>query len=321
MTADGEAFENRLRKRARHLDAWARREGVTAYRLFDRDIPGWHFAIDRYADWLVVHEYPWKPGDALHGARRDELLAALPALLDVPASRTVVKVHARHRWGESQYGRAGGSRKLVVAEGRLRFEVDLGPRLDTGLFLDHRRTRALVGKLAAGRRVLNLFSYTGAFSVYAGAGGAREVTSVDLSRTYLDWLGRNLALNGLGGPPQRQVAADARTFLREAGRGRYDLVVLDPPSHSASRRAGSDFEVQRDHRALVEAALGCLAPGGVLIFSCNLRDFTLDPALAPSRPVELTPGSLPEDFRGQRPHRAWRFDTRAGGVHGIAGSR
>ncbi|MHB8418179.1 MAG: class I SAM-dependent methyltransferase [Myxococcales bacterium] len=299
-------LEDRLKKRSRHLARWAARERVTAYRLFDRDIPSYHFAVDRYGDWAVVHEYPWKEGDRLHQARRAELLAALASSCDLPADRVVFKVHRRHPWGESQYGKGEGERRLEVVEDRLRFEVDLGPRLDTGLFLDHRRTRAIVRGLASGKRFLNLFCYTGSFTVYAAAGGARSTTSVDLSRGYLDWAKRNLALNGLAGPAHRFVQADASRWLDEGGDERFDLVVLDPPPFSASGRMARAFEVQRDHRELIERTRRRVAPGGALFFSTSYQGFELDPSL---RAAELTPGSLPEDFKGKHPHRCWRFDS------------
>ncbi len=296
-------IEDRLRKRARHLARWAAREGVTAYRLFDRDIPGYHFAVDRYADWVVVHEYPWKEGDRLHEMRKAELVAALPAACGLPAGQLVFKLHERHRWGESQYRKGGGERRLEVVENGLRFEVDLGPRLDTGLFLDHRRTRSMVRELARGRRFLNLFCYTGSFTVYAAAGGAGATTSVDLSRTYLDWARRNLEANGLDGPQHRFVQADVLGWLD--GDERFDLAVLDPPPFSRSERMARAFEIQRDHRDLVERTLRRLAPGGTLFFSTSYQGFELDPSL---RATELTPKSLPEDFEGKRPHRCWRFD-------------
>lgn len=305
------ALVDRLVKRARHLDRWALRLGITAYRLYDRDVPGYHFALDRCGEWLVVHEYPWGETDRLQLARREELRLALTGPLAVPAERTVWKTHVRHRWGESQYERGGESRRVQVSEGDLSFELDLGAYLDTGLFLDHRGTRALVRKLAPGRRFLNLFCYTGSFTVYAAAGGAAETTSVDLSAPYLAWAERNLTLNGLSGPRQRSVRADAIQWMADAAaRGeRYDLAVLDPPSRSDSKRMARGFEIQRDQRELLTLALRLIEPGGTLIFSTNFGPFELDPAPFGGRePAELTPHSLPEDFKGKRPHRAWRFD-------------
>jgi 23S rRNA (cytosine1962-C5)-methyltransferase len=302
------ALVNRLEKRARHLEKWAAREGVTAYRVFDRDIPSYHFAVDRYGDWVAVHEYPWKEGDTRHEARRAELLAALPAALRIDPTHVVIKVHSRHRWGESQYEKGEGHRLLEVREGSLRFEVDLGPYLDTGLFLDHRRTRALVREQASGRRVLNLFCYTGSFTVYAAAGGVASTTSVDLSQSYLDWLQRNLQLNGLAGSKHERVRADALQWLPAAAKAgrRFDLIVLDPPSHSGSKRMQKSFEIQRDHPRLLAETAELLAPGGTLIFSTNYQKFELDPRGLESLSVqELTPASLPEDFKGKHPHRTF----------------
>ena len=300
-------------KRDRHLARWAKRQGLTAFRIYDRDIPGYHFAVDRYGDWVVIHEYPWSETDGgRHEARRGELRAALEGPLAVPAERTLWKLHARHRWGESQYEKgAAESRKIRVREGGLEFEVDLGPYLDAGLFLDHRGTRALVRDLAPGRRFLNLFAYTGSFTVYAAAGGAAQTTSVDLSATYLAWAERNLALNALGGPRNRIVRADALAWMAEAGAAgeRFGLVILDPPSQSRSKRMDRGFEVQRDQGALLSLARELLEPGGVLLFSTNFGPFALDPApLAGLSVVEHTPRSLPEDCKGKRPHRCWRIE-------------
>jgi 23S rRNA (cytosine1962-C5)-methyltransferase len=301
----------RLRKRARHLDRWARRAGVTAYRLFDRDVPGYHFAIDRYADWLWVSEFPWSKGseeDRLHLPRREELLALLPEILGVPAERTVVSTHERHRWGESQYERRGEGQTLLVREGELRFEVNLGGYLDSGVFLDHRATRARVRAQARGTRFLNLFSYTGSFTVYAAAGGARSSVSVDLSKGYLAWAARNLAHNALTADRHRLVRQDVAGFLAQAaGTGElFDLVVCDPPPSSFSKAASASFEVQRDHPRLLEAVRAVLAPRGQLYFSSSLRGFELDPKpLAGLSVREITPASLPPDFHGTLPHRCW----------------
>jgi 23S rRNA (cytosine1962-C5)-methyltransferase len=312
QTSTESALAGRLRKRAKHLDRWARRAHLTAYRIFDRDIPGYHFAVDRYADWLWVSEYPWSPGteeDRLHTPRRKELLALLPEILGVPAERTVISTHQRQRWGETQYeprGEAGQT--LVVQEGDLRFEVNLGAHLDTGLFLDHRNTRARVRDEARGKRFLNLFAYTGSFTVYAAAGGAATSVSVDASRTYLDWAQRNLALNKLGDTRHRLLRQDVEAFLGEAaaGKQRFDLVVCDPPPRS--KVAGSSFEIQRNQARLLRLVRAVLAPGGHLYFSSNLRGFTLDESPLQGMSVhEITPGSLPPDFHGKLPHRCWRI--------------
>jgi 23S rRNA (cytosine1962-C5)-methyltransferase len=190
----------------------------------------------------------------------------------------------------------------------MRFIVNLSDRLDTGLFLDHRNTRARVREESGGKRVLNLFAYTGSFTVAAATGGALATTSVDLSATYLDWAERNLTLNGARGDAHALVRADCLRWLDEA-RAQWDLVVLDPPPHSTSKAMRGDFNVQRDHRRLLERTLGLLAPGGVLYFSTNYKGFRLEPDGLPARFEELTPRSLPQDIHQRDAHRCWRIES------------
>lgn len=306
--ADTSALANRLKKNARHLERWARRGGLEAYRLYDRDIPEFPYAVDRYGDWLHVQLFDGKR--ALTDTERDAHLHAIAHALQCPRERTVLK-HRRRQRGTAQYERlAGDAESFTVMEYGLRFEVNLQRYLDTGLFLDHRETRRLVREQARGKRVLNLFAYTGSFSVYAGAGGARRVVSVDLSHTYQDWTWRNLALNGLDDRMVQQlVCADVLKFLREtvAGTERYDLIVLDPPSFSNSKRMRATFDVQRDQVALLNAALALLAPRGTLYFSTNRQGFTLDADLAERWTFsELGRETQAEDFRRRRAHRCWR---------------
>ncbi len=293
----------RLRKRQRHLKRWAAREGVTAYRLFDRDLPGYHFAVDRYERHAVVAEYPWKAGDALHLRRRDELMVALETECGLEAKDVVLKSHERQGQGKGQYERAGADLKAVVREGPLRFEVNLGPYLDVGLFLDHRVTRRWVRERSSGKRVLNLFAYTGAFTVAAAVGGASRTVSVDLSRRYLDWARRNLDLNHVSGAHEL-LESDVLAFVRGGPRERYDLIICDPPPSSTSSRARG-FEIQRHHEGLLLDLAGWLTDQGAILFSSNLGGFTLSPKI-PERlnPRELTAELLPEDFRIS-PHRTW----------------
>ena len=290
---------NRLKKRQRHLQRWARRAGVSCYRLYDRDIPEVPLIVDWYEGRLHVSERA-HPEEADHvGTWVDAAAAAL----GVPAERVFVKRRERQR-GTQQYVRvAQAGAVFEVGEGGLRFRVNLSDYVDTGLFLDHRITRALVRDESRGRRVLNLYAYTGAFSVYAAAGGARSVTSVDLSNTYLDWARENMALNGLSGTYER---ADVLAYLEAPGE-RFDLIVLDPPTFSNSKRTEGVLDIQRDHPALLRAAIARLRPGGVLYFSCNRKRFSLEldaPGL-----VEITDRTVPEDFARSRPHRCWRLSV------------
>jgi len=303
----------RLRKRHRHLSRWAAREGLTAYRLFDRDLPGYHFAVDRYDRYAVIAEYPWNAGDALdaqHRRRREELIAALASECSVSGSDVLLKTHQRQVLGKSQYQREGADLLVVVHEGPLRFEVNLGPHVDVGLFLDHRVTRRWLRNRSAGKRVLNLFSYTGAFTVAAAVGGASRTISVDLSRRTLDWAKRNLELNQISGQ-HSLVESDVTAFVRNGTGERFDLIICDPPPSSTSSRA-QRFEIQRHHEGLLLDLAEWLTEEGAILFSSNLGGFALSPRVLDRLPGrELTPGSLPEDCQASAgstmrlPHRAW----------------
>ena len=308
-------FENRLRGNARHFRKWARARGLTAFRVYDRDIPEYPYAVDLYGDRVHLVEYPRRRALKAGGLeeQRSEVLAAVTAVLEVSPEHIHVKTHLPQPWGRSQYGRVGqGSERLVVEEQGLKFWVNLGDYLDTGLFMDHRLTRARVRDEARGRSFLNLFCYTGAFTVYAAAGGASRTLSVDLSNTYLDWAEENLALNGLSDARHTLLRADAMAWVRDQRQSpeeRFDLVVCDPPSFSTSKRMQGTFNVQRDHVRLLEGIRELLSPGGVLYFSTNFLGFEPKDAATRGyeRVEELTPGSIPEDFQRKEIHRCWRL--------------
>jgi 23S rRNA (cytosine1962-C5)-methyltransferase len=301
-TSDATPLVNRLKKNARHLAKWARREGLEAYRLYDRDIPEFPYAIDRYGDWLHVQLFEGKR--PFSDTDITAHLAAIAEAMAMPQDHVVLKLRRRQR-GSSQYEKLNlQGPSFTVSERGLKFEVNLHRYLDTGLFLDHRDTRRLVGEQAAGKRFLNLFAYTGSFTVYAAAGGASRTVTVDMSKTYQAWSWRNLAL----------IASDVFAYLDDAARGgaRFDLIVLDPPSFSNSKRMAGSFDVQRDHPALLQATLALLAPGGTLYFSNNRQGFKLDPSLSDRWPfTEITRETVPEDFKRRQPHRCWRAQAPA----------
>jgi 23S rRNA G2069 N7-methylase RlmK/C1962 C5-methylase RlmI len=311
LTDAASALRGRLEKRQRHLARWAAREGTDAYRLFDRDIPGWHFAVDRYGDYAVIAEYPWKAGEPRHLERREALLHALGEVCGLPRSHLVLKEHLRAKPDRVRYERREGDLRIVVKEGPLRFEVNLAPYLDVGLFLDQRTVRRWVRERCKGRSVANLFCYTGSFTVAAAVGQASRTLSIDLSKSYLAWAKRNLELNGVAAGPRHELReADVLAQVEVEPKERFDLVICDPPPQSVSKRARR-FDVQRDHERLLLALETWLAPGGALYFACNLGGFQLsDGVKAKLGGVELTPGSLPEDFRGRPSHRAWLFGAR-----------
>ena len=313
------AFRNRLAKSARHWGKWARRRGFGAYRVYDRDLPEFPLAIDCYVpeDSVLpprVHlqeiDTGWEQTEREHAAWVAAARAAAAAALGMSPA-TIAFKERRKRHGREQHTKTGAAGSdFAIVEGGLRFIVNLEAYLDTGLFLDHRALRAMVRERAAGRRMLNLFAYTGSFTVYAAAGGATATDTVDLSNTYLDWAARNFAANGMDPRSNTLIRADVLAWLDAAhaeGR-RYGLIVLDPPAFSNSKAMAGVLDIQRDHVALVRAARALLDPGGELYFSTNLRTFRLDPALAGDPAcVDITPQTLPEDFRDRRVHHAFRI--------------
>ncbi len=332
-----EFFRNRLAKNERQLRRWARKEGIAALRLYDRDIPEVPLSVDRYLGFppgaaasgeplaalvLALYERPYEKEEAEEEAWLGLMAAEAAGALGIDPASVFIKTRRRQR-GLGQYERLGAGEKeeaagsaaseLWVEEGGLSFLVKLADYLDTGLFLDHRPTRALVRAEAAGRDVLNLFSYTGSFSVYAAAGGARSVTSVDLSRTYLAWAGRNLERNGFDPSACPLLRADVPAFLAEARRSgrRWGLIVADPPTFSNSKMTEADFDVNRDWPALLEACASLLEPGGRLYFSTNSRRLRWEGERCPLPWEDISEASLPPDFRDRKIHRCWRLSAPA----------
>ena len=284
---------NRVHKTFRRLHPGFERQRIGVFRLYDRDIPEIRAAIDWYEGHLVVAEYE---REQTRGAPFLATMArAAGEALSVPAERIHLKVR---RSGEKYARLSRHGARIVVRERDLRFGVNLDDYIDTGLFADHRDTRVRVREEARGASFLNLFAYTGSFTCAAAKGGARETTSVDGSRTYLDWARDNLALNGQSGELLRAPVED---FLRGAGARRWTLCVLDPPSHSD--HGGRVFDVLRDHRALIDRVLEVLAPQGVLWFATSHQRFV--PALAGLRYTEED--TVPPDYRNRAVHRAFRI--------------
>ncbi len=312
IRAEAEGFANRLRKRAKHVGRWAKRQGVTCYRIYDADLPEYAVAVDRYEDFVHVQEYapPATVDPALAAQRLADVMATVPAVLDVPADHVFVKVRKRQK-GRSQYRKIGeGGVFHEVREGGHRFLVNFEDYLDTGLFLDHRLVRVKIQSLAKNRRFLNLFCYTASATVYAAKGGAVETTSVDRSGTYLGWARRNLALNGLSERKNRIVRADARSFLAETSE-QWDLIFVDPPTFSNTKSGDPPFDVQRDHADLLTAAAKHLSANGVILFSTNLRRFKLDEDVlgaAGFQVEDISAQTLPEDFqRSPRIHKVFEL--------------
>jgi 23S rRNA (cytosine1962-C5)-methyltransferase len=302
-----EAFRNRLSKMQKHISKWARRQEISCFRVYDDDMPDFPLAIDRYEDIAHVAEYArphgMEPDD--HAAWLDGSIAVISEVMDIHPERIYVKFRQRQQ-GLKQYERfARVGAEYIVRENGLRFIINPADYLDTGLFLDHRNTRQMVREAAEGKRVLNLFAYTGSFSVYAAAGHATQTLTIDMSATYLKWADRNLGLNGFSNDSHQLLQADVLEWLRAGTQERWDIIVLDPPTFSNSKRMHGTLDVQRDHAWLLHKTRQLLAPGGQLYFSTNFRNFKIDAALQTSNLQDITAQTVPNDFRNKRIHKCF----------------
>ena len=319
LSPGAEMFANRLRKNLRTLGKWARRNDITCYRLYDADMPEYSLAVDLYQGerlWVHAQEYraPATVDPVRAAARLQEALSALPVVLDIPAGQVFYKMRERQK-GAAQYQRLGQAGEFhAVQEGPCTFLVNFTDYLDTGLFLDHRPTRKLIRDLSPGRRFLNLFAYTATATVHAAAGGASSTLSVDMSNTYLEWARRNLDRNGCGGSGHKLLQADCLEWLEINRYERYDLIFLDPPTFSNSKRMAGSFDVQRDHGDLIDRAARLLTPDGILLFSTNARRFELQiDAGSRLEAQDISAATIPPDFeRNHRIHQCWRLTRRHG---------
>lgn len=309
-----EPFRNRLTKNYRHFGKWARRQGISCFRLYDNDIPGTPLAVDLYEEIAHIAEYSRD-----HGMEPDEhadwladCVTVTSEVLDIHPDRIFIKYRQRQK-GMRQYERfARSGAEYIVHEDGLNFMIRPADYLDVGLFLDHRNTRKMVRTESPGKRVLNLFAYTGSFSVYAAAGGAQSTLTVDMSNTYLQWADRNLSLNGFQSGNHRLLQADITGWLRENHREQFDLIVLDPPTFSNSKRMDGTLDTQRDHVWLLNSVLQLCAPGGVVYFSNNYRKFQLDTAnIRAANIQDITAKTIPEDFRNKKIHQCYRLEKGA----------
>tara|TARA_R110002096_G_scaffold436038_2_gene665829 strand:- start:95788 stop:96774 length:987 start_codon:yes stop_codon:yes gene_type:complete len=314
LASQGEMLCNRVKKNLKRLRKWSKREEVTCYRLYDRDIPEIPLVLDWYEGRLHVAEFQRKhASEDCGGEAWMKTVVALTAVeLQVDASNIFYKVRDRQR-GQKQYqARGADHNRLEVSESGHRFLVNLVDYLDTGLFLDHRRTRRMVAAESKDKSVLNLFCYTGSFSVYAGAAGASNTLGVDLSATYLEWARANLTLNGLDPERNRMRRGDVAEVLKDLAHSgeRFDVAVVDPPTFSNSKRMEGVFDVQRDHVQLLKLVNAVLAPKANVYFSTNHRKFTfeLDALESMFTIEEISAKTLPEDFRDKKIHRCWKLE-------------
>jgi 23S rRNA (cytosine1962-C5)-methyltransferase len=300
-------FENRLTRVNRHISRQASRLGVTCYRIYDHDLPEFPLCIDRYEQRLHIAEYRRRHGMDEEGHARwmKDSLQVIAEVLQTSRSDMFYKERKRKSSRLEQYEKqASLGNYFEVKEAGLDFRVNLSDYLDTGLFLDHRITRSLVKAAASGKRVLNLFCYTGAFTVYALSGGAALVDSVDLSNTYLGWAEENLKINHLsGGGAHRFIRTDVMRYLPDIPKASYDLIILDPPTFSNSKGMVASMDVQQDHAVLINQSLRLLSPGGTLYFSTNKSDFILQrDQIQATTITDITAETIPFDFSKKQPH-------------------
>ena len=305
-------FYNRLLKVYKHRSKQAKRMGIECYRLYDKDLPEFPVMIDVYGNKICLSEYRAKHHltDQEHATWLDATIKIIAEVLKVSEDEVYTKERKRKEDRLSQYQKTAEEKLFFdVQENGLKFLVNLSDYLDTGLFLDHRITRKMVMEEAKGKKVLNLFAYTGSFSVYAAAGGAEEVTTVDLSNTYIDWARRNFEINLFTNTRKYKFeVADVKQYLQTLMPNTFDLVVMDPPTFSNSKKMKDILDIQRDHADLINYVLIAMKPGGILYFSTNARKFELDEKnITASVIKDITRGTTPFDFEGKLLRWCWRM--------------
>ena len=315
LSEEAKMLFNRLQKNQRRLKGWLKKSGISCYRLYDADIPEYAAAIDIYEQRIYVQEYAAPSTIETHVAKQrfDTIKRAVKEFASDRFEKVYYKERRRQK-GDAQYQRLNdeSSESIVVNEGRARLEVNLSDYLDTGLFLDHRPVRAMVGELASGKSLLNLFCYTASVTVQAALAGAKSSLSIDMSNTYLDWAQRNFELNSLSSSKHQLLRADCLKWLEEDSQT-FDVIFLDPPTFSNSKKMDSVLDVQRDHPELIRQAMTKLNSGGTLVFSNNFRKFKLDELISRQFSCEnITKQTLDSDFeRNPRIHNVWLITKRS----------
>ena len=307
-------FRNRLVKVYKHIHKQARRQNITCYRVYDHDLPEFPFCIEIYEDHIYLAEYKRRHNlsEEEHEQWLEDCIVIISEILQLPSDNVFIKQRQRKAGRLGQYQRVDTTDAFFdVKEAGLSFKVNLSDYLDTGLFLDHRITRGMVRDAANGKRVLNLFCYTGSFSVYAAAGNAASVTSVDLSKTYLKWAEDNMQLNNFHDPRKHHfLHADVLQYLDTLEPDSFDLVILDPPTFSNSKRMKDFLDIQADHVSLLNKTLKALSPDGVIYFSTNYRKFELDRERIQTPSIrDITSATTPFDFQGKLFRWCYRLEA------------
>ena len=315
---------NRISKRFKHLKKWAKRSNISSFRIYDKDIPEIPLAIDFYEGFradentnfsekflvFYLYERPYEKDDTEENSWLQFLSCKVATLLEVSTNNIFLKIRKKQK-GENQYEKENKNSVIirVIEQGHL-FLVNLSNYLDTGLFFDHRPLRKIVQEQAKKKSVLNLFCYTASFSVYAAKSGAKKVTSVDLSNTYLSWAKKNFELNGLSSSNEKYtfINSDVKSFL-EKNNEKFDIIILDPPTFSNSKKTQNDLDINRDWSKFIELCLKCLTPDGVLYFSTNSKKLKFDTTLLPPDIIvkDITNATIPEDFKNKKIHKCWEI--------------
>ena len=300
------ALQNRLIKKKKHLEKWPKRLSISCYRLYDKELTEYPFILDWYDGHMVAWVYGNQETDL-----SEDIISQLTDVFSIPSEHIFVKQRRRQKGLQSQYKKLQHEQFLkVIQEGGLSFEVNLSDYLDTGLFLDHRQTRAWVKSLSENASVLNLFAYTGSFTCYAIAGGANRTITVDLNQNYTAWTRRNMALNGFKETKEHQlITLDCQEFLKKMSAPLFDLIICDPPTFSNSKKMNYSFALDHHYPVLIQACCRQLRPEGRLIFSHNMQRFKFDDTCLPSGFVakEITYKTIPLDFKSSFHHRCWEI--------------
>ena len=304
-------FKNRIRKNYKHVRKWAKRTVTNAFRLYDRDVKGYPFAIDFYNGRFCVQFFSSNP-TILEPSKRlkDEVINTFKELFNTDPNDIYWKTRKRQQ-NDGQYEKIDATCEyFTVQEYGLKFKVNLQDYLDTGLFLDHRETRQLVGEMSKDKHVLNLFAYTCSFSIHAAAGGAASTKSVDMSNTYTEWGRENFQINSISLRNHLIIRDDCLVFLEReiTTSNKYDLIIIDPPTISRSKKMQKKFDIQLDYPFLINSAHSLLSKGGIIMFSTNSRKFSFDESLFPNFTIEeITHKTIPQDIRNKRIHRCWKL--------------
>lgn len=300
-------FANRLAKNFKHISKWARRQGITCFRIYDHDIPQFPFAIDKYEDYIHVSEY--ETGYYMEREERDAWFLQCLTQIALQTNSQIDNIFLKKRQqqrGKQQYDKySEDSFETIGIENGLKFKLNLSDYLDTGLFLDHRPLRTKVKSMAEGKNVLNLFAYTGSFSVYAAAAKANLIVTIDLSNTYLNWAKENMELNGFYDETKHFFVQDDVIEWLESppNQTKFDIIIMDPPTFSNSKRMEGVLDIQRDYIDLINNALKLLNPSGILFFSTNFRRFKIDASELNTNYIkDITAQTIPEDFRDKKIH-------------------